>query len=64
MNVFVGVEELELACVELSLDPPKTTLDGRQLRGRKEFRGSETACVREAPGDVEGVQLEISVERR
>src|SRR2546423_2215 len=38
VNVLIRVEELELACVELSLHASKSTLDGAQLCGGDDAR--------------------------
>jgi hypothetical protein len=64
VNVLVGVEERERAFIELTLDPPQSSLDCGQLIRGQEFRASEGAGVREASGDVEWIELEIGVERR
>ena len=64
MNVLVGVDKLELACVKLALDPTKPSLDCGQLRGRQESRRCEAACVGDAACDVEWIKLEIGVKRR
>jgi hypothetical protein len=62
--VLVGVEEGELAFVELASDPPKTSLDGCQLTLRQELRRRQATSVRDAAGDVEGVEVVIGIERR
>jgi hypothetical protein len=64
VDVLVGVEEGELAFVELTLDSSQPSLDGGELRRRKKLRRRQTTSVRDAPGDVEGVELEIRIERR
>ena len=64
VDVLVGVEELELAGIELFADASQSPLDRGQLCGGDDAGGSQAACVRDAAGDVEGVQLEICVQRR
>jgi hypothetical protein len=64
VNVFVGVEKLEGAGVELFADSPQAPLDCAQLRRRDDVRGRQPACVRDAARNVKGVQLEVGVQRR
>jgi hypothetical protein len=64
VNVLVGVEEGELAFVELASDPPKPSLDCFQLPLRQELRRRQAASVRDAPGDVERVEVVVGIERR
>jgi hypothetical protein len=64
VDVLVGLFEIELTGVELAPDPPETSLDRGQLRfGQKAGRG-QPARVRDAPGDVERIELEVDLERR
>ena len=64
VDVLIGVEKIEGAGIELLADAAKSTLDRGQLRGGEDAGGGEPARVRDAAGDVKGVELEISVERR
>lgn len=64
VDVFVGLFEIELTGVELALDPPQAALDGGQLRPGKEACRGKAACVSDAPGDVERIQLEVDLQRR
>ena len=63
VDVLVGFAELELAAVELALDAAEAALDGCELRLRDDAGRGQAARVRDAAGDVERVQLEISLER-
>jgi hypothetical protein len=64
VDVLIGVEELERAGIELFADASQATLDRLQLCGRDDARGSEAARMRDAARDVEGVQLEVGIQRR
>ena len=64
VDVLIGVEEYELAGIELALDAAQTSLDGGQLRRRQEPGGCEPARVGDAPGDVVRIELEIHLQRR
>ena len=64
VDVLVRFAELEVAAVQLSLDAAETSLDRRELRLRDDAGCGEPASVRDAAGDVEGVKLEIRLERR
>jgi len=64
VNVFVGVFEIELARVELALDPAQSPLDGGELRSGQQSRSGQATSVRNAPGDVERIELEVDLERR
>jgi hypothetical protein len=64
VDVFVGFPELEIATVELALDTAEAALDRCELGLRDESRRGEAPCVRDAAGNVEGVELEIGLERR
>ena len=64
VDVLVGLAELELALVQLVLDAAKSTFDQREARPGQEPCGEQTACVRDAAGDVKRVQLEIRLQRR
>ena len=64
VNVLVGIEKIEGAGIELFVDPPEPSLDGGQLRGREDAGRSEPSRVRDAAGDVKGVQLVVGVEGR
>jgi hypothetical protein len=63
VDVLVGVEERECAGIQLFADTPQSALDGCQLRGGDDTGGRQTARVRDAARDVEGVKLEVSVKR-
>jgi hypothetical protein len=62
VDVFVGVLELEVARVELPLNPPKATLDRCEPVPGKNARRGQAARVGEAARDVERVELEIDLE--
>ena len=64
VDVLVGRSELEIAGVELALDPSQAALDGGQLRRRQQPRGLEPTCMRDAPSDVVRIELVIGLERR
>ena len=64
VDVLIRVEEDELARLQLALDSSKRPLDGGQLRFRQESRRRQATAVRDAPGNVERVKLEIHLERR
>lgn len=64
VNVLVGIDECEGARIELFVDPPEPSLDGGQLRGRDDAGRREPSRVRDAAGDVKGVQLVVGVEGR
>ena len=64
VDVFVCLFEIELTRVELALDPPQAALDGGQLGPGQEACRGEAACVSDAPGDVERIQLEVDLQRR
>jgi hypothetical protein len=64
VNVLIGIDEGELASVELAPDPAKPAFDGGQLGRGYESGLREAARVGDAPADVERVELEIGVERR
>lgn len=64
VNVFVCVFEIELARVELALDPAQSPLDGGELRSGEQSSRGQPASVRDAPGDVERIELEVDLERR
>jgi len=64
VDVLVGLAEFELAFVELALDAAKAALDQREARPGKQARREQTACVRDAAGDVKRVQLEVRLQRR
>ena len=64
VDVLVGVEERELAFVELASDPAKASLYGRQLALGQKLRRRKAASVRDAAGDVERVEVVIGLKRR
>src|SRR5450759_2046588 len=64
VDVFVGLLEIELTGVELAFDPPEAALDRDQLRSGQQARRGQPARVRNAPGDVEWIELEVDLERR
>jgi hypothetical protein len=64
VNVLVGIEECEGAGSELFVDAPQTSRDRCQLRGGDDSGGSQPSRVRDAAGDVKGVQLVVGVEGR
>ena len=64
VDVFVRGLKLEIAVVELPLDPSQSPLDRGELRPGKEARGLEPPRVRDAPGDVVRIELVVSFERR
>jgi len=55
--------KLEIAGVELAFDPAQATLDGGQLRSRKQVRGFEPTRVRDASRDVVRIELVVGLER-
>jgi hypothetical protein len=62
VDVLVGVEEGELAFVELAPDPPKASLDGCQLPLRQKLRRRQAAGVGDAARDVEWIEVVIGIE--
>jgi hypothetical protein len=64
VDVLVGLAELELAFVQLTLDAAKAALDQREARPGQKTRGGKAARVRDAAGDVKRIELEISLQRR
>jgi hypothetical protein len=64
VDVFVGLLEIELTGVEFVFDPPEAALDCGQLRSGQKARRGQPARVRNAPGDVERIELEVDLERR
>jgi len=63
MDVLVRVGQLELAVLQLTLDAAEAALDGRQLRTSDDSGGGKPARVRDAAGDVVGVELEVDLQR-
>ncbi len=63
VNVLVGLAELELSAVELALDPAQAALDCGQSTSREEACLGQPARMRDAPGDVERIELEIRLKR-
>jgi len=63
VDVLVRVGQLELAALQLTLDSAKAAFDGRQLRASDDSGGGKPARVRDAAGDVIGVELEVDLER-
>ena len=64
VDVLVGLAELELTFVQLALDAAKAALDQREARPGEKTRGGKPTRVGDAAGDVERIQLEISLQRR
>jgi len=64
VDVLVGIEEGELAFVELAPDSAQTSLDGCDLSCREKLCRRQAASVRDAAGDVERVEVVIGIERR
>jgi hypothetical protein len=64
VDVLVSCAELELTAVQFTFDAAQAALDRRELRAGQKVRLGETPRVGDAPGDVEGVELEIRLERR
>jgi hypothetical protein len=64
VDVLIGVQELQRAGIDLAFHPSKPALDGGELGRGQEPGGRQAARVRDAPCDVEGVQLVIGIERR
>jgi len=63
VDVLVRVGQLELAALQLTLDAAKAAFDGRQLRLSDDAGGGKAARVRDAAGDVVGVELEVDLQR-
>ena len=63
VDVLVGVLKLELAAVELALDPSESTFDRGQLALRDDPGRRKAMGVREAAGDVVRIELEVDCER-
>jgi len=61
--VFVGLFEIELTRVELAFDAAQAALDRGQLRLGQKARGGQATRVRDAPGDVKRVELEVDLQR-
>ena len=63
VDVLVRVGQLELAVLQLTLDAAEAALDGRQLRTADDSGDGKPARVRDAAGDVVGVELEVDLQR-
>lgn len=64
VDVLVRVGDLERAGVELALDAPQAALDRSELGGLQDSGRGQATRVRNAARDVEGVELEVDLERR
>lgn len=63
VDVLVRLGELERAGVQLTLDAAQATLDGCELRRLQDSGRSEAPRMRDAARDVEGIELEVDLER-
>jgi hypothetical protein len=63
VNVLVRVGQLELAALQLALDAAKATFYRGQLPTTDDSGGGEPPRVRDAAGDVVGVELEVDLQR-
>jgi len=64
MDVLIRFAEFELAAVELALDAAQAALDRRELRPRQKASLGQPPRMRDAAGDVEGIELEVRFQRR
>ena len=63
VDVLVRIGQLELAVLQLTLDAAEAAFDGGQLRTSDDSGGGKPARVRDAAGDVVGVELEVDLQR-
>ena len=63
VDVLIRVDEGERAGIELPFDASQPSLDGSQLRRGNDSRARKAARMGDAAGDVEGIELEVRLER-
>src|SRR5579859_5857989 len=63
VNVLIGVDEIEIARVELALDAPQSTLDRGKLGGLDDPGRGQATGVGDAAGDVIRIEIEVDLER-
>jgi len=64
MDVLIGGRELELAPIQLALDPAQPTLDGCELRRLDDAGGRQAPRMRDAAREIERIELEVDLQRR
>ncbi len=63
VDVLIRGYELELAFVELPLDPAQPPLDRRELGWSDDAGGGQAARVSDAAGEIERIELEVDLQR-
>jgi hypothetical protein len=63
VNVLVGLQEFELPLIDFVMDCAKAFFDRFQLGRLQQLRSRQPPRVRDTPGDVVGIELEVDFER-